>query len=245
MKIHRPYQPIKIIRRNEAEKRFQEIDKRTGIHTPRPKEESIPRDLAIAIGNDLIASIREIDHNVRVSFAGSIRRELEQVHDIDILVSPYSKDVQKIVETWGEVLWTGPDKISLLQSWQDFEDPKNLTRHIQVDIRFISPESWGPALQYFTGSREHNIRIRAIAKQKKMILNEKGVFDKGGRRIDNNTEGNVYTSIGLRWFPPRYRNETFNREPKPTWCIEHQIKDFCKRQRRLQNAMSSHPMSQM
>ena len=208
--------------------------KRSGTGKKLEKESSpVSRDLAIAIGNDIISQIRVIDAGVRVSFAGSIRREIDQVHDIDILVSPHSEKVQTMLSTWQgtDLLWAGPDKVSFLISIGDII--VGPSTKIQVDVRFIKPESWGPALQYFTGSREHNISLRSIAKRRNQILNEHGLFDLLGKRLDDETEGGVYKALGLRWLPPKYRNDYIKRTPKPSWCIEHQTFDWCKRSRLL------------
>ncbi len=192
--------------------------------------EPIYREQALAIGNEIIASIRNADRNVRVSFAGSIRRESALIHDIDILVSPFSKSIQDLISMWenSDILWSGTDKISTIIETGILTHSK-----IQIDIRFVPPQSWGPALQYFTGSREHNISLRSIAKHRNLTLNENGLFDLLGKRLDDGTEGGIYKALGLRWLPPKYRNEYIHRQPKPSWCIDHQIKDFCKRERHL------------
>lgn len=175
---------------------------RTDHKIEKPKESpSIPRTVALTVGATIIFKIREADSSVRVSFAGSIRREVEEIHDIDILVCPPSKLVLNRISQLGEVLWSGAEKISIL-----YADSGLPSMRIQVDVRFIEPESWGPALQYFTGSREHNISLRTLAKLKGLSLNEHGLFDSTGMRIDDGSEGSVYKSLGLRWLPPRYRN---------------------------------------
>ena len=174
---------------------------------------TIKRDVAESIASSIIYEIRSRDPTVRASIAGSIRRHVEDIHDIDILVSPHSEIIQRRIESLGSVLWSGTEKISILLDVEP-NDVYSLfvvktSLKIQVDIRFIKKESWGPAIQYFTGSREHNISLRAIAKRKGLTLNEHGLFNSSGKRIDQNTEGSVYTSLGLRWLPPQYRNDYF------------------------------------
>lgn len=171
---------------------------------------TVPHALAESIALSVIRVIRNTDENVRVSIAGSIRRHVDTIHDIDILVSPASHLVRDCIGILGQVLWSGPEKVSINLTIQP-GDVYDLivvkeTITIQIDIRFIAPESWGPGLQYFTGSREHNISLRSIAKSKGLLLNEKGLWDLSGNRIDNNKEGSIYTSLGLRWLPPKYRN---------------------------------------
>ena len=171
---------------------------------------TMPHVLAESVALSLIRTIRNVDKKVRVSIAGSIRRHVDQIHDIDILVSPASNLVRDCIGTLGKVLWSGPEKVSVLLTVQpndvyDLFVVKEVIT-IQIDIRFIPPESWGPGLQYFTGSREHNISLRSIAKAKGLLLNEHGLWDSSGNRVDNNKEGSIYTSLGLRWLPPKYRN---------------------------------------
>jgi len=171
---------------------------------------TMPLILAESVAISLVRAIRNVDNSVRVSIAGSIRRHVDQVHDIDILVSPASHLVRDCIGTLGKVLWSGPEKVSIHLTVQpndvyDLFVVKEVIT-IQIDIRFIPPESWGPGLQYFTGSREHNISLRSIAKAKGLLLNEHGLWDSSGNRVDNNKEGSIYTSLGLRWLPPKYRN---------------------------------------
>ncbi len=134
-----------------------------------------------------------------VSPAGSLRRWKETIGDIDILVT--GKDNRKIIGVFikfpdvKRVLAAGDTKASIL-----VEDG------IQVDIRIVKQKSFGAALQYFTGSKEHNVRLRDIAKSKKWKLNEYGVF-KGEKSIAGKTEEDVYKILGLQWIPPEIRED--------------------------------------
>jgi DNA polymerase (family X) len=79
---------------------------------------------------------------------------------------------------------------------------------IQIDLRVVEPEAFGAALVYFTGSKQHNIRIREMAVKKKLKISEYGVFDDKGRRVAGKTEAEVYAAIGLPWIPPELREDT-------------------------------------
>jgi DNA polymerase (family X) len=80
---------------------------------------------------------------------------------------------------------------------------------IQVDLRVVPPECWGAALQYFTGSKAHNIRTREIAVHKKLKLSEYGLFDvETGELIVSETEEEVYHHLGLPWIPPTLGEDT-------------------------------------
>lgn len=132
--------------------------------------------------------------------AGSYRRMKETVGDVDILVS--TKEMKKAVEIFcslkgvERILAQGETKGSCI-----------FKGDIQVDLRALPPESFGSALQYFTGSKAHNVHLRTIAKQKGLKISEYGVF-KGEERIAGETEEEVYKSIGLIWIPPEMREDT-------------------------------------
>ncbi|HBB02609.1 MAG: family X DNA polymerase IV, DNA polymerase (family X) [Candidatus Peregrinibacteria bacterium GW2011_GWF2_38_29] len=128
---------------------------------------------------------------------GSLRRRAETVGDIDILCA--SKNPEKIMERYvsypeiAKILSQGSTKSSVV-----------LKSGIQVDLRVIDKESFGAALQYFTGSKEHNVRTRDIAKRKGLKLSEYGVFD-NDKMIAGKTEKEVYNAIGLPFIPPEMR----------------------------------------
>jgi DNA polymerase (family 10) len=95
----------------------------------------------------------------------------------------------------GQVLARGPTKSSIV-----------LRSGLQVDLRRVAQESFGAALQYFTGSQAHNIAIRRIGRQHGLKINEYGVFDSDGK-VAGETEESVYRALGLPWFPPELRED--------------------------------------
>lgn len=214
--------PIKITAIHSPEVSRRKIEREQGMKLPHPKEFEIPFSVAWRASQTVIDSIRAVaKYDGTVSVAGSIRRERPIIHDIDILISPPSDSVRTFIRTLGEVLADGPHKITVLIPTEDFCDIGTIPRgvsYIQFDFRFIPKESWGPALQYFTGSREHNISMRRKAKQLGLRLNENGLFTlSDGERIDNGNEGDIYERLGLRWLPPRYREGyigSYEREQK-------------------------------
>jgi DNA polymerase (family 10) len=135
----------------------------------------------------------------RVEVAGSFRRMRETVGDLDILVAADSDSpaMERFThyEEVREVLASGPTRSTIV-----------LKSGLQVDLRVIPEESYGAALQYFTGSKAHNIALRRIAQDKGYKLNEYGVF-KGEKRIAGGTEESVYKSLGLAWIPPELRED--------------------------------------
>jgi DNA polymerase (family 10) len=129
--------------------------------------------------------------------AGSVRRMRETIGDIDYLVT--AKDPEAVMEFFTkmpeveEVKGRGPDK-----------DFVRLRGGIDSDLLIVPEESWGAALQYFTGSKEHSIELRRIAIARGLRLNEWGVF-KGDERVASRTEEDVYRALGLEWIPPEMR----------------------------------------
>jgi len=132
---------------------------------------------------------------------GSFRRMKETIGDIDYLVSVMSeKDGDNIIDYFidmpevKEVSGRGSSKAFV-----------KLNNGIDADLLVVPEESFGAAMQYFTGSKEHGVAMRKIAISKGLHLNEWGVFDKQNHRIAGATEEEVYRVLGLEWIPPEMR----------------------------------------
>jgi DNA polymerase (family 10) len=169
-----------------------------GIAGRRAGRARTPLYVARAIAGRLVDALRAHGGVERIEVAGSLRRGRETVKDIDILVT--SREPAKVMRTFthlpavAEVVAVGPTRSTILH--QD---------GLQVDLRVVEPEAFGAALQYFTGSKEHNVRMREIAVRKGLRVSEYGVFDEGGTRVAGATEADVYAAVGLPWFPPELR----------------------------------------
>lgn len=137
---------------------------------------------------------------VRVEPAGSLRRGKETVGDLDILaISARPEEAARAFCTLPEVeevLAQGPKRSSV-----------RLHGGLQADLRIVPEESFGAALQYFTGSKAHNIRLRERAVARGWKLNEYGLFDAEDRRIAGRTEEEIYQALGLAWIPPELRED--------------------------------------
>jgi DNA polymerase (family 10) len=138
----------------------------------------------------------------RIAPAGSLRRAAESVGDVDVLAAaadsgPLMAALTAMPEA-AEVIASGPTKTSI-------RTPGGL----QVDLRVVPLDSWGAALQYFTGSQQHNVRIREMAVRQQLKLSEYGLFDaESGQLIVSRTEEEVYERLGLAWIPPALREDT-------------------------------------
>ena len=133
----------------------------------------------------------------QIAVAGSYRRRRETIGDLDILVT--SDDSPRVMDrfvTYGDVA----DVISKGETRATVK----LRGGLQVDLRAVEPAAYGAALQYFTGSKAHNVELRKIAQEQGYKLNEYGLF-KGTRRVAGQTEEEIYRTLGLDWMPPELR----------------------------------------
>jgi len=132
-----------------------------------------------------------------MELAGSYRRGKDTVGDLDILV--VAGDAKEVMDRFGE--YGGADEV-LLRG--DTKMSIRLDSGLQVDLRVVPAESFGAALQYFTGSKDHNVVLRGMAKARGLKINEYGVF-RGKRQIAGRTEEGVYAALDLPCFPPELR----------------------------------------
>jgi DNA polymerase (family X) len=139
----------------------------------------------------------------RVSVAGSVRRRKETVGDIDFLVS--IKDgsdtylIEKIMNTF-----VGMDDVVKIVNKGETKSSIKTKQGLDMDLRLVPSSSFGAALQYFTGSKEHNILLRRIAIKEGLKLNEYGLF-RNNRKIKGETEEEIYERLGMDWIPPELR----------------------------------------
>lgn len=157
----------------------------------------VQRAVAIPSAEALVAYLEQSSGVSRVIAAGSYRRGLETIGDLDILVTaPAGRAVMDRFVAYQEVrdvLAHGATKSSV-----------RLQSGLQVDLRVVPQDSYGAALLYFTGSKAHNVVLRQLAQQRGLKLNEYGVF-RGDKPIAGETEESVYASLGLPWIPPELR----------------------------------------
>jgi len=136
---------------------------------------------------------------INLEFAGSIRRRKETVGDIDLLV--VSKQPLEVMEVFTKL----PERKQILSSGE-MKSTIILNNNIQVDLTIIDESSYGSALQYFTGSKEHNIQLRELAKKSNMKLNEFGLFNLlDDKKIAGAKETEIYEKLGLSYIPPELR----------------------------------------
>ncbi|MEW6270001.1 MAG: DNA polymerase/3'-5' exonuclease PolX [Thermodesulfobacteriota bacterium] len=172
-----------------------------GLAIVRAGQERMPLAEALRLGEELVEQLRRVPGVRRAELAGSLRRRKDTIGDIDVLVA--TSRPEAVMRTF----------VALPQAREVLEQgaTKAAIRHregIQVDLRVVEPDCFGAALAYFTGSKQHNIRLRERALKKGLTISEYGVFRvRGGRRIAGATEEEVYASVGLPWIPPELRED--------------------------------------
>lgn len=166
-----------------------------GVRERRPRERVEP------LAEALTSALRALPAAERVAVAGSFRRSRPAVKDLDLLVATH--DPHGVLLSFAalpqveRVLLRGDTKCSI-----EADDG------FQVDCRAVAPEQFGAALQYFTGSQAHNVRLRGRALRMGMTLNEYGLFRlEGDERVAGDSEEAVYAALGLRWIPPPERED--------------------------------------
>ncbi|MEU8246831.1 DNA polymerase/3'-5' exonuclease PolX [Nonomuraea sp. NPDC048916] len=149
--------------------------------------------IAMSLAEQVMASLR----TERVAYAGSLRRMKDTIGDVDILaVAPESIMEEFRAQPYvAEVIAAGDKKTSV-----------RTTSGVQVDLRVVPAQSWGAAMQYFTGSKEHNVAIREIAVKKGWKLSEYGLFE-GERVIASESEEEIYAALGMQYVPPPLRED--------------------------------------
>jgi len=155
--------------------------------------------VAFPVAKRIVEALRQKTGSKKIEWAGSLRRMKESIGDIDILAT--GPDKEKIVRAFThlpevkEVLASGETKASVI-----------VEGGIQIDLRVVDEDSYGAALQYFTGSKGHNVHLRGIAKAKGIKINEYGVF-KGKRKIGGKDEKDIYRALGMDWMEPELRED--------------------------------------
>jgi DNA polymerase (family X) len=170
-----------------------------GIKQAIKHKERMPLAFAYPHAQAVLKEVEKMKQVKKAILAGSLRRMKETIADIDILASaekskPIIDAFVKIPQV-KKVLAKGSTKSSI-----------QIENNIQVDLRVVKPESFGSASHYFTGSKAHNIKLRSIAQDRGLKVNEYGIF-KGKKKIAGRTEEEVYSALGLPYIPPEIRED--------------------------------------
>jgi DNA polymerase (family 10) len=159
---------------------------------------------AQAAAEVIVHDLGQLSEVTQAEVAGSCRRRKETCGDLDVLVTCSDAEVPM------SALASHPLVEEVLQQG-DTKQRVRLKTGVELDLRVVADESFGAALQYFTGSKEHNVVVRQRAKDLGLKVNEYGVF-KGDKQIAGATEEDVYAAVGLPWIPPELRENRFEFE---------------------------------
>ena len=180
-----------------GEKLTDSIQKRVAEAKQQEGKDRMLLSEAEEIADGLVSYLREAPGVDRIEVAGSYRRRKERVGDLDILV---------IASQPAELMnrFTAYDLVEEVISKGETRSSVLLRGGKQVDLRLLAPESYGSALMYFTGSKEHNIAIRSRAQERGYKVSEYGIFE-GEKRRAGRDEEEAYALLGLPWIPPELR----------------------------------------
>jgi DNA polymerase (family X) len=165
----------------------------------RPATGRMPIEAAYPVARRLVEGLRAAGSIEQIEVAGSFRRCRETVGDLDLLVT--SNAAERVFDAFsalpevGEVRLRGPTKETVI-----------LSNGLQVDLRVVEPVAFGAAMLYFTGSKDHNVRLRSIARDRGLKINEYGIF-RGEERVGGTTEEEMYAALDLHWIPPEIRED--------------------------------------
>jgi DNA polymerase (family 10) len=171
------------------------------IESARKGQERMLLGKAFPIAEKLRERLEKSAKFEEITVVGSFRRRKPTVGDIDILSA--SSEPEKAMEEF-----TGMEDVEDILGEGETKSSVIISGNLQVDLRIVEEESYGAALQYFTGSIDHNVALRTIAVDKDLKLNEYGLFDSEDTKIAGETEKAVYSKLGMDYIEPELRENT-------------------------------------
>jgi len=158
--------------------------------------------IALPIAERVLAHLRSNASVENATYAGSLRRMKETIGDIDLLVT--TRDAGAVTRTFTSMPWVREVVMA-----GDTKSTVVIAEGLQVDLRVLEPSRWGAGLQYFTGNKDHNIKLRGMAQKRGLKLNEYGLFREGEPEelVAAGTEGEVYGALDLPYIEPELRED--------------------------------------
>jgi DNA polymerase (family X) len=195
-----------------GKKKIENIKKNLAFAEQAGKRARIGRAMPLALW--FIEELKKLKQVKRIDYAGSLRRGKETVGDLDLLVEAKPSDAVAIMDAFvgldvvADVIVKGETKSSI----RTVDTSRGISGggggQMQVDLRVVPAESYGAALMYFTGSKEHNVRLRERAISMGMKLNEWGLSKQDSEKtLAGKTEEDVFKALGLSWVPPELRED--------------------------------------
>ncbi len=165
--------------------------------------ERVRIDQAMLVAEWFVEHLRAIKHVKQCDYAGSLRRGRETIGDVDLLVAVDAKHAAAIHEAF-----VTAEPVAEVQAHGETKSSIRTHQGLQVDLRVVLPDQYGAALMYFTGSKDHNVRLRQRAIERDMSLNEYGLTrDDKKTVVASKTEQAIYEALDLPWLPPELRED--------------------------------------
>ncbi len=185
-------------------------------------------DEAHLIAERILTLLKDREGVEQISVAGSYRRSLETIGDIDVLIGAR----QEVAESLFDVFTSDEGVIDILGRGETKSSVRT-TEGRQVDLRIVKPEQFPAALMYFTGSKEHNVALRQRARDRGMALNEYGLFKLNSegqtdfdQPVEYASEADIYHKLGMSWVPPELRED----RGEVQWFATHETMDLVERE---------------
>ena len=185
-----------------GEKKIDNIRRALKLYKESGRRHLLPE--AMLACTTVLTLIRDIKGVDKAEAAGSLRRGKETVGDLDIIILARPATRKSIVSAFTKL----PGVARIIAAGETRASVVMKEPGMQVDIRLVSVHEYGAALLYFTGSKEHNIRLRIMAREKGWKINEYGLFDAvSGKRLAGSSEDEMYRKLGLPFIPPELRED--------------------------------------
>lgn len=168
-----------------------------GIELFKTSQQRISIGVAYPLVKGIVEKLKKNPRIKDIQAAGSLRRMKETVGDIDILAA--GAEGKEIIKSFVSM-----QGVTRVLAAGDTKGSVRVEEGVQVDMRVVHEDEFGAALQYFTGSKEHNIHLREIAKKKGLKISEYGIF-RGEKKIGGRREDEIYKALGMDWIPPEMR----------------------------------------
>jgi len=173
-----------------------------GIEMRRRSAHRVPLGQAWPLAQDMVRFLRGLPGVEMAEAAGSLRRMRSTIGDLDFLAGAEAGRVDAIMQSF-----VHHPKVVRVLALGSTKSSVELSGGLQADLRVVPPQRFGTCLQYFTGSKEHNVRLRELALSKGLSLNEYALTRKNGQEILCSTETEVYKTLGLPYIPPELRED--------------------------------------
>src|SRR5512143_3248284 len=173
-----------------------------GIEMRRRSAHRVPLGQAWPLAQDMVRFLRGLAGVEMAEAAGSLRRMRSTIGDLDFLAGAEAAYADAIMQSF-----VHHPKVVRVLALGSTKSSVELGGALQADLRVVPPQRYGTCLQYFTGSKEHNVRLRELALTKGVSLNEYALTKKNGQEILCATEAEVYRTLGLLYIPPELRED--------------------------------------